>query len=282
MIDVFLFVLGMVFGSFGSVLIWRLQESLSWQDIKAILVGRSKCPKCWTTLQPKDLIPIFSFLSTKGKCRYCHKPISRVYPALEILSGLIFVFSYHWTIAHFGADPRWIVFWILINWLLLLLLFADILFFYLNNWIWLFAVLWILIWSFGLGLLNWQNVAIGWFIFWFVFWGVWLFGKFYLKIRYNLVNIEGIGEGDVLLAFVIWMLMGGLFPMQWDILILLPLAYLMLASLIWIVYALVSRLFKKTRQGKSIPFLPAMIVAFWLFMLYWEFILRMFQQIWKN
>ena len=50
----------------------------------------SHCQNCNHKLQAKDLIPIFSFLILRGKCRYCRKPISARIFLIEILTGLIF------------------------------------------------------------------------------------------------------------------------------------------------------------------------------------------------
>ncbi len=52
------------------------------------------CPDCKHQLSAKDLVPVFSWLWLKGRCRYCHKPISAVYPAIELLTGIIFALSY--------------------------------------------------------------------------------------------------------------------------------------------------------------------------------------------
>lgn len=55
-----------------------------------IIRGRSKCASCEVKLAPLDLIPIVSYLFLRGKCRYCSKEISYMYPALEIVSGVLF------------------------------------------------------------------------------------------------------------------------------------------------------------------------------------------------
>ena len=52
------------------------------------------CTDCGHVLASKDLIPVFSWLSLKGECRYCHKHISWQYPLVEILTALLFVVSY--------------------------------------------------------------------------------------------------------------------------------------------------------------------------------------------
>lgn len=52
------------------------------------------CVSCGHTLQLVDLIPVFSWLSTRGKCRYCQKTISWQYPTVELATAVLFVVSY--------------------------------------------------------------------------------------------------------------------------------------------------------------------------------------------
>lgn len=81
----FLFIVGAAVGSFTSVVIYRLHKGKH-----GILRGRSACPECEKDLQPLDLVPIVSYLTLRGKCRYCSKEISYMYPLLEAISGVIF------------------------------------------------------------------------------------------------------------------------------------------------------------------------------------------------
>lgn len=81
-------VLGLAIGSFINAVVWRIHEH------KSITRGRSECPKCHHQLQALDLVPVASWLALGGKCRYCHKPISVQYPAVEILTAGLFVLSY--------------------------------------------------------------------------------------------------------------------------------------------------------------------------------------------
>lgn len=53
-------------------------------------MGRSECPKCGNELKWHDLIPILSFVLLRGRCRYCHKRISKAYPLIELATGLSF------------------------------------------------------------------------------------------------------------------------------------------------------------------------------------------------
>ena len=110
-----IFLFGLIVGSFLNCVIYRLETGGSF------LKGRSFCPHCKHKLALQDLIPVFSFLFLKGKCRYCGQKISPQYPIIEIATGLLFLpifnfqfsvfnefsisqFSsllYYWTIASF-------------------------------------------------------------------------------------------------------------------------------------------------------------------------------------
>lgn len=72
-------VLGAVLGSFVNCMAWRMVHGGS------VLSGRSACPTCGHTLGAKDLVPVFSYLTSKGKCRYCHTSIPLRYLLVELL-----------------------------------------------------------------------------------------------------------------------------------------------------------------------------------------------------
>lgn len=78
------FILGMIMGSFSTMLAYRLPRRLS------IVFPRSHCPSCKTTLDLFDLIPIFSWLAAKGHCRHCHAKIGAQYLVIEIAVSLAF------------------------------------------------------------------------------------------------------------------------------------------------------------------------------------------------
>jgi leader peptidase (prepilin peptidase)/N-methyltransferase len=90
---------GLIFGSFANVVIWRLprRESLSQPP--------SHCPKCGTPIRPWDNVPIVSWLLLRGRCRDCGEPISWRYPAVEALSGALWVLA----AAIYGPTPACIV-----------------------------------------------------------------------------------------------------------------------------------------------------------------------------
>ncbi len=82
---VLIFIMGIVFGSFFSLAIYRIPKN---QDITHT---RSYCPICNHQLSFLDLIPVFSYIFLLGKCRYCKNRIRPRYFILEILSGITFV-----------------------------------------------------------------------------------------------------------------------------------------------------------------------------------------------
>lgn len=86
----FIFIIfGLVFGSFLNVVICRIDE------LETIWFSRSHCPKCQKVLAWYDLIPLFSFLILKTRCRFCRQPISWQYPFVELATpALIGIFFY--------------------------------------------------------------------------------------------------------------------------------------------------------------------------------------------
>lgn len=89
------FVFGLAVGSFLNVVALRYRPGfklLNFETFKLLFGGRSKCPICHKILNWYELMPVFSFLAQKRKCRHCGHLISFQYPLVEILTGIIFVF----------------------------------------------------------------------------------------------------------------------------------------------------------------------------------------------
>lgn len=83
------FVLGLLLGSFGNVVIYRLPLS------KSIVTPRSQCQKCGKMVPWYHNIPFFSWFILKGKCYSCKTPFSIRYPLVELIMGVLFYFIYH-------------------------------------------------------------------------------------------------------------------------------------------------------------------------------------------
>jgi leader peptidase (prepilin peptidase)/N-methyltransferase len=109
-----IFVLGLTFGSFLNVCIYRLPRDLS------AVFPRSTCPGCHNLIRAYDNIPVLSWLILRGRCRHCKTHISARYLIVEILTGAIFLACY----AHFGASLATLKYCAL-GFLLLGLIFTD-------------------------------------------------------------------------------------------------------------------------------------------------------------
>ena len=83
----FIFVLGAVMGSFVGAMTWRMKTHKDW------VKGRSECEHCHHQLAVIDLIPILSYITLAGKCRYCRKSIGRTAILLELGGGAAFLIS---------------------------------------------------------------------------------------------------------------------------------------------------------------------------------------------
>ncbi|MCL2473573.1 MAG: prepilin peptidase [Alphaproteobacteria bacterium] len=76
------FVIGAILGSFSTMLVYRIPNRIS------VVFPRSRCTECKTVLGVRDLVPIFSWLCNKGRCRHCKKPISSRYLYIELVVSL--------------------------------------------------------------------------------------------------------------------------------------------------------------------------------------------------
>jgi leader peptidase (prepilin peptidase)/N-methyltransferase len=91
----FLFAFGAAIGSFLNVCIGRLPEG------ESIVSPPSHCPRCGAPVQPRDNIPLISYVLLRGRCRTCREPISLRYPLVEALMGGLLVLVF----LRFGSLP---------------------------------------------------------------------------------------------------------------------------------------------------------------------------------
>lgn len=130
---------GLLVGSFLNVVIYRLPIMMmnSWrQEAKEILeiteqtddkalfnlfLPASRCPNCGHKITAVENIPIISYICLKGRCKECHNPISKRYPLIELVTGLLTA----WLAWYFTATPE-VLLLILLTWGLIAMSMIDI------------------------------------------------------------------------------------------------------------------------------------------------------------
>ena len=75
-------------GRFLNVVIYRIPKR------ESIVFPGSRCPACNTAIKPFDNIPVFSYVLLGGKRRNCGKSISPIYPAVELLVGVLYFLAF--------------------------------------------------------------------------------------------------------------------------------------------------------------------------------------------
>ncbi len=108
-------VFGALIGSFVNALSFRFNTG------RSVMVGRSRCMHCNHVLAPLDLIPLFSYIFLRGRCRYCHARISPQYIAVEGVAALL-------SVALFLAHPELFsyAYWMTVSMTLLFIVVYDI------------------------------------------------------------------------------------------------------------------------------------------------------------
>ncbi len=268
MIIVILVLLGLCLGSFTNALVWRLHEqSKKGKSAKAkkelsITKGRSMCPNCHHMLATKDLIPVLSWLELRGKCRYCHKPISWQYPLVELATALLFIISYLSWPHGFAMLGIWqFAFWIAT------LVFFMILFIYDLKWMLLpnkivYPLICLTLINFVGQLIISRDLHVVTSAFWGI---VCLAGLFYLLFQIS--GGKWIGGGDVKLAIALGILVGG--PLG-------VLSLLFIASLLGVLVSLPLLLSKRKSYASRIPFGPYLLTAATIVYLWGDRIVHMY------
>jgi len=95
--------LGLVFGSFTTVLVHRLPRN------ESIFRPRSKCPSCGRSIAWYHNIPVVSWAFLRGRCGFCRAGISWVYPAIELACAALFAVFY----LRYGVTTTTLAFWYL-------------------------------------------------------------------------------------------------------------------------------------------------------------------------
>ena len=110
MINILIFIGGLIIGSFLNMLIYRLPLGISLLNPK-----RSFCPNCNTQIKWYENIPVISYCILKGKCSHCKEKISIIYPIVEIISAIVTFLIFYKNGFNYGFIITALLFYILIT-----------------------------------------------------------------------------------------------------------------------------------------------------------------------
>lgn len=97
-LTVFASIIGLSFGSFINVLVFRTKENQT-------ILGRSKCRKCLEPVSTVDLVPVLNYFWLKGRCRHCSSVIEWQYPVIELVMGVLFGLLFVRAYLGYGFPP---------------------------------------------------------------------------------------------------------------------------------------------------------------------------------
>jgi prepilin signal peptidase PulO-like enzyme (type II secretory pathway) len=219
-ISIFVFIFGLIIGSFLNCLIWRTYKEES-------LMGRSYCPTCRKQIRWYDNIPLLSYIMLKGKCRHCGKKISWQYPIVELITGILFILAFLFEIGFNDIGGifnfqfsifnylRLIRDWLIIA-VMIVIFVIDLRWFLILDIITLPSAIIFLAINIYLGF-NWQNLLISGII-----------GSSFFLIQFIISSGKWIGGGDIRLGLLIGFIFG------WPKVILAVLLAYMIGSIIGI------------------------------------------------
>ena len=236
--------IGACIGSFLNVVIYRIPAGLS------ILHPPSRCPHCLRQLAPRDNIPVIGWFLIRGKCRYCHTPVSWRYPAIEALTAFLF-----WCVAaYFGTSQPIVIlgfYALFLSWLLALAM-IDIDTMTLPNSLTQSGLVLGIIYQTSVGFTSNGNsivktliAGIGGAVL-----GIWLLDIMRIAGRVFLQK-EAMGVGDPKLAAMLGMWLG------WQNLLLA----ILLASALGTVIGAIAMIFSNHQKQQPIPFGPFLAIG---------------------
>jgi prepilin signal peptidase PulO-like enzyme (type II secretory pathway) len=241
MVTLLLILLGLVLGSFVNALVWRLHEKRNW------IHERSECTHCHHQLGVLDLIPVFSWLWLRGKCRYCSKPIEDT-PLTELAVPALFVLSYYyWPLPLQGEGLFTFIVWLIFIVGFVALAVYDIRWFLLPNKI-VFPLMGLAVFQLLVEFIffsgSWRDLlgaALGVIV---------ISGLFYALFVFS--RGTWIGFGDVKLGVVLGLLAGGPLP---------ALLLLFIASVLGMIFSLPLLFAGKASRKSYVPFGPFLLAA---------------------
>lgn len=240
------FLFGIVFGSFFNVVGLRVPKKESFHN------DRSYCPNCKKTLRFYELIPVVSYVIQGGKCRNCKQPISIIYPAIELATGILFVFAY----IQLGISLELITA-LLFTSLLMIIFVSDIKYMLIPDKILLFFLPFIIVMRIVSPIDPWYDAIIGAVV------------GFVLLAIIIIASKGGMGAGDMKLFGVLGIVLG-----LWKVLLTF-----FLAALFGAVIGGLFMLFNKVKKRQPIPFGPFIVLAALITYYYGDKIISLYLQL---
>lgn len=231
---VWLFIVGTVFGSFFGVVGTRLSEG------KSIVKPRSHCNYCNHILKWYELIPIFSYIIQRGKCRNCKKNLSIFYPIVELLTGFLFAVCYFC----FGFSIEFLMSLLIVSFLVIVIV-SDLTYLIIPDEVTLFfSIVVIIIKLFGLGIRESLFSILS---------GILLFSLMYIIMLMGnkIFKKETLGGADIKLMFFVGLILQpslGIFSIFFSSCLALPVSLISLLK----------------NKNNVIPFGPFILIAVFL------------------
>jgi leader peptidase (prepilin peptidase) / N-methyltransferase len=216
---------------------------------KSIVKPRSSCTYCRHQLTALELIPVFSYLIQKGKCRQCKGRISPLYPFMEALNAGLFVLAY----LLLGLQWELLVAWTLIS-MLVIITVSDLRYMVIPDKVLLFFLVLIIFERLFIPLTPWWDSLAG---------GVLGFG---LLLLIAIISKGGMGGGDIKLYGVIGLAVG----------VKVMILSFMIATFLGAVIGLTALALKLIEKGKPIPFGPFISAGTILAYLYGDTIISLY------
>ncbi|GGL40907.1 prepilin peptidase [Sporolactobacillus putidus] len=228
LISIYILTLGLVLGSFYNVVGLRVAGGQS------IISPPSHCPSCGRRLTIRDLVPVFSYLFLRGRCRTCHQKISPIYPIVEASTGLLFLFSFLWT----ASIEEMLCGWLLAS-LLMIVLVTDLTEMMIPDKILLFFFILFAFFRIIFPLAPWWDAPAG------------AASGFIVLLLIALVSRGGMGGGDVKLFAVMGLLVG----------VKIVLLGFFLSTFIGAVIGVAGLLTGMIRRRQPVPFVPFIVLG---------------------
>ncbi len=235
-----IFVLGIIIGSFLNVCIYRIPRE------ESIAFPSSHCTACSHPLKWYDLIPLFSYLTLHGKCRYCKGEISLQYPMIEALNGILYLITFHF----YGLSLQFIFYSIILS----ILIAISLIDYYhkiipdgLTLMIFIVTIVYkaVNLFAFGVPLHIWENVF-----------GLLAGGVLFFLIA--IVSNGGMGGGDIKLIAALGFILG----------LKKTLLNILLSFIIGAVFSIFLLFMRKKGKKDEIPFGPFINISFLITILF--------------